>query len=155
MKVNVENTLVFLDVVSLFTFVSVHVAIATIRTALEKDKNPNEKEKLSMNELHRHLELCLCWAVGRRNADEKHERTRVSLLSRRPRRPNFRLLQLQWTVTVESDLQQNRRLLNITQLLGRRQDRDRRQHDTSMTSSGGNRGTTFLGAVNTTVGDAF
>ncbi|KAG0429826.1 hypothetical protein HPB47_023254 [Ixodes persulcatus] len=78
----------------------------------------------------------------------------VPVFGRQARRPNFLLLQLLWTVKVKSDLQQNRRLLLPPQLLGHHQGRDRRQHDTSMTSSGGNRGTTFLDAVNTPVGDA-
>ncbi|KAG0412162.1 hypothetical protein HPB47_010701 [Ixodes persulcatus] len=50
--------------------------------------------------------------------------------TRSARRPNFLLLYLPRTVTVKSDLQQNRRLLYPPQLLGRRQDRDRRQYDT-------------------------
>ncbi|CAN8032071.1 unnamed protein product [Ixodes persulcatus] len=66
---------------------------------------------------------------------ELHNRTRVLLSSLRP---NFWLPKLLWSVTSESDLQQNRRLLHTPQLLGRRQDRDRRQHDTFMTSSSGN-----------------
>ncbi|CAN7992226.1 unnamed protein product [Ixodes pacificus] len=65
----------------------------------------------------------------RQNAGGKYERTRVSLSSRRP---SFRLLYLSWTVTAESDLQQNRRLPYTPRPLGRRQDRDRRRHDTSV-----------------------
>ncbi|KAM7294404.1 hypothetical protein ISCGN_023910 [Ixodes scapularis] len=48
---------------------------------------------------------------------------------------------------MENDLEQNRGLPHPPQLLGHHQGRDRRQHDTSMTSSGGNRGTTFLDAA--------
>uniref|UniRef100_A0A147BCJ3 Putative secreted protein n=1 Tax=Ixodes ricinus TaxID=34613 RepID=A0A147BCJ3_IXORI len=55
-----------------------------------------------------------------------------------PRRPNFLLLRLPWTVTVKSDLQQNWRLLHPPQLLGHHQGSDQRQHDTCMTSSSGN-----------------
>lgn len=47
---------------------------------------------------------------------------------------------------LESDLAQNRRLQLAPVLLGHRQDRARRQRDTPVTSSVGNRGTTFEGA---------
>ncbi|KAM7290978.1 hypothetical protein ISCGN_027555 [Ixodes scapularis] len=86
-----------------------------------------------------------------RSSGQKPEQTRVSLSSRRP---NPWLPKLPWSVNLESDLQQNRHLPHTPQLLQRRQDRGRRQHDTSMWSSGGDLGTTFEDAMNTPIGDA-
>ncbi|KAG0433178.1 hypothetical protein HPB47_020154 [Ixodes persulcatus] len=51
------------------------------------------------------------------------------------RRPNFRPPKLPWTVKLEGDLKQNRRLPHPPPLKGHRQHRGRRQQDTFTTSS--------------------
>ncbi|KAG0430548.1 hypothetical protein HPB47_022601 [Ixodes persulcatus] len=92
-------------------------------TALPESQGRPVRQTRPPEYLKDYVQLIGVSTVDRRNAGEKHERTRVSLSSSRL---NFWLPKLPWTATLESDLQQNRRLPHQPPLLGHHQDRDRR-----------------------------